>query len=79
MYGMEPHLFQYGLGPYAIRPILDPNILSQGDLGYPKDNDPFLVIGTEIKNDARAYPIEVMSYIEVVDEKIGNTYVAVAY
>ncbi len=78
-YGMEPDLFQYGLGPYAIRPILDPSILSPGDPGYPKDNDPFLVIGTEIKSDARAYPIEVMSYIEVVDEKIGNTYVAVAY
>ena len=79
MYGMEPHLFQYGLGPYAIRPILDPSILSPGDPGYPKDNDSFLVIGTEIKSDARAYPLEVMSYIEVVDEKIGNTYVAVAY
>ncbi len=78
-YGMEPHLCQQGLGPYAIRPIIDPSILSQGDPGYPKDNDPFLVIGTEIKSDARAYPIEVMSYIEVVDEKIGNTYVAVAY
>ncbi len=79
MYGMEPHLFQYGLGPYAIRPILDPEMLSKGERGYPADNDIFLVLGTEIDNDARAYPLEVMSYIEIVDEKFGNTHVAVAY
>ncbi len=79
MYGMEPHLFQYGLGPYAIRPILDPEMLSKGERGYPADNEIFLVLGTEIDNDARAYPLEVMSYIEIVDEKFGNTHVAVAY
>ena len=79
MYGMEPHLFQYGLGPYAIRPILDPEMLSRGERGYPADNEIFLVLGTEIDNDARAYPLEVMSYIEIVDEKFGNTHVAVAY
>ncbi len=56
MYGMEPQLFQYGLGPYAIRPILDPEILSMGERGYPADNEIFLVLGTEIDNDARAYP-----------------------
>ena len=75
----EPHLFQYGLGPYAIRPILDPEMLSRGERGYPADNEIFLVLGTEIDNDARAYPLEVMSYIEIVDEKFGNTHVAVAY
>ncbi len=79
MYGMEPHLFQYGLGLYAIRPILDPEMLSRGERGYPADNEIFLVLGTEIDNDARAYPLEVMSYFEIVDEKFGNTHVAVAY
>jgi hypothetical protein len=78
-YGMEPAEFQFGLGPFAIKPILNPKMLSPGDPGYPFDNETFLVLATQINNDSRAYSIRVMSYHEIADEKFADVHVAVAY
>ena len=78
-YGMEPAEFQFGLGPFAIKPILNPKMLSPGDTGYPLDNETFLVLATEINNDSRAYSIRVMSIHEIADEKFADVHVAVAY
>ncbi len=78
-YGFDPNKFQYGLGPFAIRPIIDPNMLSPGDPGYPEDREAFLVIGTRVEGEARAYPLDVMITHEIVDDQFGETYVAVAY
>jgi len=78
-YGFEAESFQYGLGPYAIQPILNPQMLSAGESGYPSSNETFLVIGTNLNGDTRAYPLSVLGRHEVTDEKFGNDYVAVAY
>jgi len=71
--------FQFGLGPFAIQPIIEPEMLTIGDLHYPDQNDSRIVIGTSIHGEARAYPLEVLSRHEIVDEKFDSTYVAVGY
>ena len=34
-YGLDPSGYEYGLGPYAIRPLNNPLMLTPGDAGYP--------------------------------------------
>jgi hypothetical protein len=78
-YGFEAEKFRHGLGPYAIRPILEPQFLSSEDPGY-NDIDPDeLVIGTSINSSARAYPLSVLLSHEIVDEQFVRTHVAVGY
>lgn len=78
-YGFKPERFQYGLGPEAIPPILNPRHLEPGDAGYPQDNATTLVLGVAIGDDARAYPLNVMYRHEVVNERFGAQHLAVAY
>jgi hypothetical protein len=78
-YGFETRNFQYGLGPNAIRPINQPEMLSPGDTGYPRDNSGEGVIGLSIDGDTRAYPIRLLSYHEVVNDRVGGQDVAVVY
>ena len=78
-YGMQPNQFQYGLGPQAISPILTPHMLLPGEPGYPDDSEKFLVIGVELNGFTRAYPLQIMGWHEVADERFGEAHVAVAY
>jgi hypothetical protein len=77
--------FQYGLGPNAIRPILNPVLLSPEQAGFPNASNTFLVIGIEVNGDARAYPISILTDHEVANDRFGKTSansqtaVAVAY
>ncbi|UCG51219.1 MAG: hypothetical protein JSW58_13635, partial [Candidatus Latescibacterota bacterium] len=45
-YGFDPTQFEFGLGPNAIPPIIDPGMLSPGDPNYPDEGGTFVVIGT---------------------------------
>jgi hypothetical protein len=78
-YGFKADQFQFGLGPKAIPPLQNPQFLKPGDPGYPASFDQTLIIGTRLKNDARAYPIFMMKTYEIVDEEFDSTFVAVAY
>ena len=78
-YGLVPDGYQYGLGRFAIRPIMDPQMLSPGDPDYPSDNEEFLVLGVSLNGFTRAYPISVMGWHEIANEQFGDAYVAVAY
>ena len=78
-YGLIPSGYQYGLGPYAIRPIMNPQMLFSNDLGFPGSNEFFLILGTFLNGFARAYPIGVLSRHEVANEQFGDAHVAVAY
>ena len=78
-YGFDAERFQFGLGPYAIKPILSPEFLSPGDAGYNSVREFETVIGTVINDDARAYPLSILSRHEIVNEKFDRTYVAVGY
>jgi hypothetical protein len=78
-YGLKAERFQFGLGPNAIPPILNPEFLSPGEVGYPASDQTFLVIGTALNNDPRAYAISDLIRHEVAEELFDSTYVAVAY
>jgi hypothetical protein len=78
-YGFDPEGFQFGAGPFAIKPILQPQFMSPGDLGYDSvdQNDP--VIGVSLFGNVRAYPLKILRGHEIVDEKFDSTHVAVGY
>jgi hypothetical protein len=78
-YGFVADQFQFGLGPFAIRPILNPEMLSPGDAGYPASDESMRVIGTSLNGSVRAYPLHILISHEIADEKFGNIYVAVGY
>lgn len=78
-YQMDPGRFQYGLGKNAILPLIDPQFVSPGNPNYPASGETFLVIGTEIDGDTRAYRKRVVARHEVVVEMFGDTPVAVSY
>ena len=79
-YGLVPSGFQFGLGLYAIRPLIEPNMIFPGHRGYPTPSQQTMVLGVELNGMARAYPTwTVMSSIEVANERFGEAQVAVAF
>lgn len=78
-YGFIADQFQYGIGPFAIPPIQNPDFFSPGESGYPGDEETFLMMGVMINDEERGYPLNTMSRHEVVDEVFISTHVAVAY
>ena len=78
-YQMNPNEFQFGVGPNAIRPILSPRHFEPGQSGYPADHSTFLILGTTLEDETRAYSIDKLSFHEIADEKFGDVHVAVAY
>ena len=44
-YGLKAENFQFGLGPFAITPIQDPQFVFEGEPGFPGPDETFLVIG----------------------------------
>jgi hypothetical protein len=78
-YGFEAERFRHGLGPYAIQPILNPELISTEDPRFNDIDGENLVIGTVINGSARAYPLSVLRSHEIVNEKFYRTHVAVGY
>jgi len=78
-FGFDPEKFQYGVGIGTIPPVFDPQFVAPGEAGFPSASVNFLVLGTQISNDARAYVIPALSTHEVVNDRFGEAYVAVAY
>jgi hypothetical protein len=59
-------------------PALDnPKMISAVDAEYLNADD--LVLGVEIAGDARAYPLRILSWHEVVNDVVGGTPVSLAY
>jgi hypothetical protein len=78
-YGFKAEQFQYGLGPYAIRPILEPEMLSPGEEGYPASDDNNTIVGVVLEGEVRAYPLDILRRYEIADEIMGKKHVAVGY
>ncbi len=78
-YGFDPAVFQHGLGPNAIRPIQNPQMLRPGDPGYPGSGFEAVILGTTLSGDSRAYPLSVLIRHEIANEKFAETHVSVAY
>jgi hypothetical protein len=61
----------------GIPSIDDPKFAKAEDAAFMSDDD--IVIGLEINGDARAYPLFILVWHEIVNDKVGNTPVAVTY
>ena len=79
VYNFKAESFNHGLGPYAIRPINDPKMISPGESGYPGSNETTQIIGANLFGDKRAYPLNVLTSHEMVNETIGGQPLAVGY
>jgi len=79
VYGMLGQNWEYGLGPNAIKPLVNPRFYSPGDDNYPEPSDRLEVIGVSIDGDVRAYSTWKLSLHEVVNDIVGGRHVAVTY
>ena len=61
----------------GIPAILKPKIVAPGEAAYLEDSD--VVIGVKIGSEARAYPIKVLNWHEVVNDTIGGVPVVVTF
>jgi hypothetical protein len=82
VYGMNPDYYNYGLGIGAIPSVDDPTVLEKGDAGYPNPDSRLLVFGVEHNGEHRAYPVELLTWHEIVNDVYpgeSDQYLAVAY
>jgi len=71
--------FEFGIGKDTIAPIMKPEYVKPGDPefeSWPEDN---AVLGTVIDDQARAYPIRLLSHHEVVNDEINDVSFAACY
>lgn len=75
-YGFDPDGFLFGLGASKFVPFEFPAMAAPADSGYPDPGDDFIVIGVA-GADARAYRVDDLVDVEVADDAIGATPIAV--
>ncbi len=78
---IDPHRFQFGIGKDTIPSIDSPELVAFDDprvaaRGITRDTK---VLGVEIDGIARAYPVDLMSMHEVVNDDFGGTAYAVLW
>ncbi|MCP5082616.1 MAG: DUF3179 domain-containing protein [Alphaproteobacteria bacterium] len=66
-----------GIGRDVIPPIDKPKFKTIDEVAHVKDTEP--VVGVEISGDARAYPLQMMTWHEIVNDQFGAVPVAVTY
>ena len=67
-----------GVGRDAVPPIDDPVFLNASDdPEYMEDDDP--VVALEVGGEAKAYPLDVMQWHEIVNDELGGVPVTVTY
>jgi hypothetical protein len=66
-----------GPPPDGIPPIDRPTFLQVADVDFLADNEPVLAL--DIDGDVRAYPVQIMTWHEIVNDTVGDVPVAVSY
>jgi hypothetical protein len=66
-----------GPGPDGIPPVDRPTFLPPGAVEFLGETEPVLAI--EIDGDARAYPVQILMWHEIVNDTVGGVPVAVTY
>ena len=66
-----------GVRPDGIPSLDSPRMVAAADAGYLDDDDP--VFGVEIAGDARAYPLRILGWHEMMNDTVGGVPVALAY
>jgi Protein of unknown function (DUF3179) len=78
-YGFDPARFAYGLGAFAVVPLMTPPVAAPSDSGYPASDDAFSVIGGTFAGEARAYRLDDLVGVELVDDVVGGEPIAVVH
>ncbi len=76
---MGEAFWEFGLGRFTIRPIIDPVMIGPGDAGYPRDDSLVEVLAVNYEGDSRAYKIGDLPDREVVDDVVNGVPIAVCY
>ena len=66
-----------GPPPDGIPPIDDPKFVSAADADFVRPQEPVLAV--EVNADARAYPLQIMTWHEIVNDRIGGVPITVTY
>lgn len=66
-----------GPPPDGIPPVDDPRFLEVGDVDFLDDREP--VVAIEVNGDARAFPVQILTWHEIVNDTIGGEPVTVTY
>lgn len=61
----------------GIPAILKPEFIDPTEAGYLNPSDP--VIGIEVEGESKAYPIKILNWHEVVNDKIGGVPITVTF
>jgi hypothetical protein len=78
-YNMGVTWWEFGVGRFTIRPLIDPLMIGPGDVGYPRDDNTSEILGVQINDDVRAYLLGDIRNREVVDDVVDGQPVAVIY
>ncbi len=66
-----------GPPPDGIPPVDDPTFLRVDDVDFVDDDEAVLVL--EVEGDARAYPVQIMTWHEIVNDTVGDIPVTVSF
>ncbi len=77
--GFELKGFEFGIGKDTIAPIMKPEFAKPGDEKFEKWPGNEGVLGTVIDGQAKAYPLQLLRYHEVVNDTINEVPIAACY
>lgn len=66
-----------GPPPDGIPPIDDPKFLPAGEADFVQDQEPVLAV--EVNGEAKAYPLQIMTWHEIVNDTLGGEAITVTY
>ncbi len=78
-YNMSLTWWEFGIGRFTIRPIIDPLMIGEGEVGYPIDSNLTEIVGVQFGDDVRAYKIGDIMNREAVDDVVDGMPIAVIY
>ena len=78
-YRMAVQYWEFGLGRFTIRPVVDPLMIGPGHRDYPDSTNTSEILGVAYGDDVRAYKIGDMFDKEVVDDVVNGTPIAVSF
>jgi hypothetical protein len=78
-YGLQVVHWGQGLGRGAIPPVIEPDMVGFGEVGFPDLENIALVIGMTVDGEARAYKQGDLNNREVVDVVVTGAHLAVTY
>jgi len=71
--------WDFGLGRFTIRPIINPRMINPGETGYPRPSDNTDIVAVSFNGDTRAYKIPDLNAREAVNDVVDGVPIAATY